>query len=147
VSYTQSMFSRWCFLSPLRRWIHSARSLARCWLLLPCSSLAGSDLSNSSSTLDSSVFLRLCGPLTSSPASTCTQVSSDSAACMTQRTASGSLQTFDLGNYDVTSPPVWSYINAQNKHGGVTYTLRGAQQWYVQTCREQRQQRKFGRSR
>ncbi len=69
-------------------------------------------------------YLSLCGPLTSSDASSCLQVQSQSSACQIQVTQG--TQTFDIGNYDPANPPAWKYTADKS---GVTFDMNGAIQW------------------
>ena len=108
-------------------------SISLCSLLLSlslsararCSSLMGQDFTGSDGGTQYAYYLSLCGPLTSAAASTCTQIQTEASACQIQTI--GGMQTFDIGNYDDTNPPTWSYVD--DTKTAVQYNMTGAVQW------------------
>ena len=106
-------------ISPFSNWF------VRVSLSLCVSSLVGKDFVGSDGGSTYKYYLSLCGTLSSPAASTCNQISSTSSACQIQQ--QGGVQTFDIGNYDVNSPPTWSYVDEEQT--AVQYNITGAVQW------------------
>jgi len=92
------------------------------------SSLMGTDIKGSDGTPKYDYYLAICGPLTSSAASTCTQIDPASSACQIE--VQGGAQSFDIGNWPAAAPPVWSYVDAGKT--AVQYTISGAPQCWAQ---------------
>ncbi len=70
----------------------------------------------------------MCAPLTSSAAASCVQVQQESSACQIQ--VEGGTQTFDIGNWDPSALPTWSYTDATKQ--SVTFEMSGANQCWAQ---------------
>jgi len=90
----------------------------------------GTDLVGSDGGSQYAYYLSVCGALNSSAASTCGQVNAEASACQLQ--VQGGVQTFDLGNWDASAAPQWSYINANVPAVGIQYQLTGATQCWAQ---------------
>ena len=69
-------------------------------------------------------YLSVCGVLSSTPTTPCTQIQADASACQMQ--VSGGTGTFDIGNWVAASPPQWGYIDPNNQALGVMYQISGA---------------------
>jgi len=93
------------------------------------SSLMGTDLVGSDGGSQYQYYLSVCGAVSSSPASTCVLVDPTSSVCQLQM--QGGSQTFDLGNWNPSAAPQWSFINASAPALGVQYQLTGAQQCWA----------------
>jgi len=92
------------------------------------SSLMGQDFKGSDGGSQYEYFMAICGPLSTSATSTCTQIDPASSVCQIQ--VQGGAQSFDIGNWPASSPPAWSYIDADKS--GVQYKLTGAPQCWAQ---------------
>jgi len=93
------------------------------------SSLMGKDMLGSNGTPEYQFYLSVCGALSSSAASTCTQIDPTASAC--QLEVQGGAQTFDLGNWSPSAPPQWSFINESDPSLGAQYQLSGAPQCWA----------------
>jgi hypothetical protein len=83
----------------------------------------GTDISGSDGTNNYDYYLSVCGPLTSTAAASCSQVSSTSSACQIQMLPTPNSQTFDIGDWNAATPVTWQYTGRD-----IMYTLTGANQ-------------------
>jgi len=93
-----------------------------CLLCVVLSSLVGKDFKGSDGTDQYKYFVSVCGALTSSDASSCTQEDSTMAACKLDLKVGETV--YDIGNYVAGSPPTFTYTDATKT--AVQYTLSGA---------------------
>lgn len=95
------------------------------------SSLSTADLVVSDSSGDVANYLRVCGALTSASAAKCLSASPNAAACQVVGVGLPSPYISDIGNYNSSSPPIFSYINPMDPSKGVQYQMTGAEECSV----------------
>jgi len=96
------------------------------WNGYDLSSLMGTDFVGTDGSTKYSYYMSVCGAMSSTASSFCVSVDPTVAAC--QYEIDGNMQTFDLGNWNPSADPQWSFIDPGVPSLGLQYQLTGAKQ-------------------